>query len=172
MTTELTNLGITNPSPSTSIASLDVNNGLIVRSLADMWNNEQPLIYLCRGSRNDMPGKHHRISGQIFHINALNSYLKFQIHDGSDTTGNTLVDTLKSDMNGDATVNRNILLNGTVTGMTNIYTKMKLIQSLLIILDRQGQQDQQAHKGQVVRKDQQEQLTLITFILKHKLIHH
>ena len=136
MTTELTNLlsiltvgtdtiGIKNPSPSTSIASLDIDNGLIVRSLNDNFNSEQPLIYLARGNRTGLD-RHHRISGSTYHSNAILSYLKFQIHDGSDTTGNTLVDTLKLDMNGDATVNRNILLNGTVTGMTNIYTKTEV----------------------------------------------
>ena len=75
-----------------------------------MWNNEQPLIYLCRGSRNDI-GRHHRISGKMYHNSATRCYLNFQIHDGSDGTGNTFVDALKLDMNGDATVNRNILLN-------------------------------------------------------------
>ena len=99
--------------------SLDVDNGLIVRSLVDMWNNEQPLIYNCRGSINDI-GRHHITSGKLYHNNATKCYLNFQIHDGSDATGNTFVDALKLDMNGDATVNRNILLNGTVTGMTNI----------------------------------------------------
>ena len=73
MTTELTNLlsiltvgtdtiGIKNPSPSTSIASLDIDNGLIVRSLNDNHNSLQPFIYLCRGNRDDI-GRHHRISG-------------------------------------------------------------------------------------------------------------
>ena len=101
-------IGINNPSPSSSIASLDIDNGLIVRSLVDMWNNEQPLIYLCRGSRSDMPVRHQRISGKIIHTTALNSYLKFQIQDVSDATGNTFVDALKLDMNGDAAIFRNI----------------------------------------------------------------
>ena len=80
MTTESTNslsiptvgtdtIGIKNTNPSTSIASLDVDNGLIVRSLADMWNNEQPLSYFCRGSRNAF-GRHHRISGMIYEDHA------------------------------------------------------------------------------------------------------
>ena len=62
VTTELLNLlsiftigtdsiGVKNPSPSTAIASLDIDNGLIVRSLDDNWNSEQPFIYLCRGNK-------------------------------------------------------------------------------------------------------------------------
>ena len=62
----------------------------------------------------------------MYRNNATRCYLNFQIHDGSDGTGNTFVDALKLDVNGDATVNRNILLNGTVTGMTNIYTKTEV----------------------------------------------
>ena len=68
VTTELTNLlsiftigtnsiGVESPSPSTTIASLDADSGLIVRSLSDNWNSVQPYIYLCRGNRNDMPGR-------------------------------------------------------------------------------------------------------------------
>ena len=133
VTTELTNLlsiftvggdsiGIKDPSPATVIASLDIDNGLIVRSLNINFNSEEPLIYLARGNRTGLD-RHHRISGSTYHADATLSYLKFQIHDGSDTTGNTLVDTLKLDMNRDATILRNISLNGTMTGMTNIYTK-------------------------------------------------
>ena len=60
------------------------------------------------------------------HATLTRSFLKFQIHDGYDGTGNTLIDTLKLDMHGDATIFRNILLNGSITGMTNIYTKTEV----------------------------------------------
>ena len=114
VTTELTNLlsiftigtdsaGVKNPSPSTAIASLDIDNGLIARSLNDCHNSEQPFIYLSRGNRTGLD-RHHRICGSTHHYIPTLSYLKFQIHDGSDTTGNTLVDTLKLGMNGDATI--------------------------------------------------------------------
>ena len=106
VTTELTNLltiftvggdsiGIKNPSPATAIASLDIDNGLTVRSLNDNFNSEQPLIYLARGNWTGLD-RHHRISGSTYHADNTLSYLKFQIHDGSDTTGNTLVDTIKN----------------------------------------------------------------------------
>ena len=62
----------------------------------------------------------------MYHNNATRCYLNFQIHDGSDGTGNTFVDALKLDMNGDATFFRNILLNGSITGMSNIYTKTEV----------------------------------------------
>ena len=49
-----------------------------------------------------MSGRHHRMRGNVDrdHASLLKSYIKVQIHDGYDATGNTFVDAFKLDMNG------------------------------------------------------------------------
>ena len=51
-----------------------------------------------------------------------------KIHQGTSRSnlGTSHTETLKLDANGDATIFRNIVLNGTMTGMTNIYTKSEI----------------------------------------------
>ena len=61
----------------------------------------------------------------MYHNSATRCYLNFQIHDGSDGTGNTFVDALKLDMNGDATGLRNMSLSGTMTGNDEYLHKIR-----------------------------------------------
>ena len=102
VTTELTNLlsiftvgtdtiGVKNPNPSSTVASLDIDNGLIVRSFDNNHDSLKPFIYLCRGNQDGID-RHHRISGSTMSSNYAHlnrNYLLFQICDGLDNTGNT-----------------------------------------------------------------------------------
>lgn len=72
ITTELTNcsqwlrlgdnLSGKDLNPSTSIAALDIDNGLTVKSLNDNFNSEEPFTYFSKGNRIGSD-RHHRVSG-------------------------------------------------------------------------------------------------------------
>ena len=141
VTTELTNLlsmfdvgssslGIKSGVPDSSTATLDIDNAMIVRGQTPFGTGvDIPIIYFGNADRpasvNLADDRHHLLTGSMQWYDDSLCTLKMKIHQGTSRSnlGTSYTETLKLDANGDATILKNISLNGTMTGMANIYTK-------------------------------------------------
>ena len=126
-------LGIKSGVPDSSTATLDIDNAMIVRGQTPFGTGvDIPIIYFGNADRpasvNLATDRHHLLTGSMQWYDDSLCILKMKIHQGTSRSnlGTSYTETLKLDANGDATIFRNISLNGTMTGMTNIYTKSEI----------------------------------------------